>query len=481
MRPHGEDGAEFHPARAAGCQVSLEREVQHLCSTRCPNSVQLLEGGKRRQMQRCREMGDGPFWRAGASASLGARWLGAWWCAVVLVVLQLPVQVRGTCTPLPTVNRVGAKLGLIGTVTDPSKQLSGVAVLGPQVINADSSVAQRERVDVVVGSELELNITASWAAPYLDHNLTLYAYEDPGVPNGGILTTQECRGGTPLSPSNPLADAHSGSICNPVRRIFKWRPSKGQEARMYSMCFLVLPKEVPACQSAYKCIDINVHAPNMTFNYEVTPARDREFHSPVGCRFEACLEAQDLGGLYDTDIAAVSSSMPEGAMLDAECGMNSETTLPYASTPGGAGEASVYPLYASSLAEQIPPMPRRRGACKKCFRWEAPRGTETQTKEPCFVAQDASGLRSVTTCWRIHVPKCKYCVHGGDTLQFLNKRYQLNSNWLQLWNSNGDVMILHWPWHPYHFHLPRPPPQQHQPRCAAGVPTCVCVRACACV
>ena len=68
-------------------------------------------------------------------------------------------------------------------------------VLGPQVISIDSSVAQRERVDVMVGSELELNITASWGAPYLDHNLTLYAYEDPGVPNGGVLTTQECRGG----------------------------------------------------------------------------------------------------------------------------------------------------------------------------------------------------------------------------------------------------------------------------------------------
>ena len=164
-------------------------------------------------------------------------------------------------------------------------------------------------------------------------------------------------------------------------------------------------------------------------------------------------------------------------MLDAECGMNSVTTLPYAaaaeSTLGGEGRGGVYPLYASSLAEQMPPMPRRRGPCKKCLRWEAPRGVETQvrvrgrgnpsmtrhessrewrlifsrvtavqTKRPCFTAQDAGGLRSVTTCFNVHVPKCKYCVHGGDTLQFLNKRYQLNTNWLQLWNSNGEAYVF---------------------------------------
>jgi len=96
-----------------------------------------------------------------------------------------------------------------------------VQVLGPQVISIDSSVAQRERVDVMVGSELELNITASWGAPYLDHNLTLYAYEDPGVPNGGVLTTQECRGGRQLAPTNPqvIAGQGSGEYCNPVRRV----------------------------------------------------------------------------------------------------------------------------------------------------------------------------------------------------------------------------------------------------------------------
>jgi len=110
-----------------------------------------------------------------------------------------------------------------------------VQVLGPQVISIDLSVAQRERVDVMVGSELDLTITASWGAPYLNHNLTLYAYEDPGVPNGGVLTTQECRGGRQLAPTNPqvIAGQGSGEYCNPVRCVphssqaCEWRAASG--------------------------------------------------------------------------------------------------------------------------------------------------------------------------------------------------------------------------------------------------------------
>ena len=63
----------------------------------------------------------------------------------------------------------------------------------------------RQRIAVVVGSRVELNISAAWGneeymglwygnEPYGNYNLSLYAYEDPGVPNGAILTTQSCLG-----------------------------------------------------------------------------------------------------------------------------------------------------------------------------------------------------------------------------------------------------------------------------------------------
>lgn len=221
------------------------------------------------------------------------------------------------------------------------------------------------------------------------------------------------------------------------------------------MCFLALPLEVPACPSAYKCIDIHVIKPNITFDYLVTPTRERRYHSAVGCHFEACLQAQDTQGLYHTDIHPVEGSMPEGATFDEECGMNHITTVAYDVKDGGgaagAAEAeaeAVLPLYSSSSAAMFPPMPRRRGACKKCFRWEAKRGSETSTHRPCFRASDTALLTHIDSCFLLEVPKCKYCVHQGDTLQYLNKRYQLNTNWLQLWNSNGIEEIMPHPLSP---------------------------------
>ena len=53
-----------------------------------------------------------------------------------------------------------------------------------------------------------------------------------------------------------------------------------------------------------------------------------------------------------------------------------------------------------------------------------------------------SRLRSLTTCITLEVPKCKYCVQPGDTLHYINRRYNLNSNWLQLWNANGIEVLL---------------------------------------
>jgi len=161
-------------------------------------AVSMLTGGPGRARRRARG-GDG----AHGSLAAGSR-CSAWVAATCVVVLslRLPGAAANGCTSLPTVNGIGAKLGIHGTVTDPSRQLNGVAVLGPQVITPDASVPQRERISVMVGAEVELNITASWGAPYQDYNLTLYAYEDPGVPNGAVLTTQECRGGARLAPTN---------------------------------------------------------------------------------------------------------------------------------------------------------------------------------------------------------------------------------------------------------------------------------------
>ena len=45
------------------------------------------------------------------------------WCMVALALRLRPAAAAAACTTLPTVNGVGAKLGIHGTVTDPSKQV----------------------------------------------------------------------------------------------------------------------------------------------------------------------------------------------------------------------------------------------------------------------------------------------------------------------------------------------------------------------
>jgi hypothetical protein len=198
-------------------------------------------------------------------------------------------------------------------VTDPAGNLQGTPVPGPHPITPTWS-GQRQRVSAVVGSRIEFNISAAWgwekgggtgqglgpSSPqncevgkdcitpwpkdlwrglwygnelYGNYNLSLYAYEDPGVPNGAVLTTQSCLGypqqywDRNTGPPN-LKNPYGTVICNPVMRTFTWEPRKGQEGMVHSMCFTVLVKELPNdCQSDYRCIDIEVIAPEIQVSF----------------------------------------------------------------------------------------------------------------------------------------------------------------------------------------------------------------------
>jgi len=331
--------------------------------------------------------------------------------AITLLVLLTPCSVLAQpCSPLPAVNDVVAELGISGTVTDPDMMLNGVPVEGHQTIYAMPNGAQRERLTAIVGSELKLNISASWGEPFQEHNITLFAYEDPGIPNGAQLAGQECLG--------------AGGICNPVLRRLVWRPTKLQEGITHSLCFtgMTANGEAPVCSAEYKCIDVHVTAPNVTFDAEESPAPLQQYHAPVGCNLEICFQARDTHSMYEVDLQPQTSSFPPGATFDLEC---FHPPAPPA----------VHPLFASaSLSE---PIAHATLPCRRCLHWAAPAGSETQQFEPCVMAVDQRGLRSVQRCVHITVPKCKYCVQGGDTLHSINKRFGLGTSWLQLWNSNG--------------------------------------------
>jgi hypothetical protein len=153
------------------------------------------------------------------------------------------------------------------------------------------------------------------------------------------------------------------------------------------------------------------------------------YHSPVGCKLEVCFQASDLSNRYAVDLRTIQETMPEDGQFDQQCSQLVMNTMQF------------YPLYSPSvqaLSQLYAPL-----ACMRCLRWEAKRGMETQTFRPCVKAFDQTSidplnsLTSLSTCINIFVPKCKYCVQAGDTLHYINKKFHLNTNWLQLWNSNG--------------------------------------------
>jgi len=327
-----------------------------------------------------------------------------------LILCLLAGTVRGQpCTgggQLPVIKPATATMALPNSNTDPSGLLNGAVVQGPASIQVTSN-GQRDAITVMVGALVNVTIDAEWTGS--EHgleNITLFTYEEPGIPNGGVMSHLTCMG--------------EGMRCNPVRRTFAWTPAPTQHGRVHTMCFVAHPvtPALAACPSAYRCVDITVHAPTLQW-VGATPQHDLLVHSAVGCTLTVCPEVEDTSRVYNVDVNPVPGTMPPGAQFDVACEARPQS-------------GSLHPLWPA-LAYPM----RSTTGCKRCMHWEAVRGLETQNFTACFTGTDRDGLESIRTCLRIYVPKCKYCVQEGDTLHSINKKYRLNSNWLQLWNSNG--------------------------------------------
>jgi hypothetical protein len=290
--------------------------------------------------------------------------------------------------------------------------------LGPLDLGIRNNSQQRAQISAVVGSTVLINFTAKIAD--LSQSVIIYVLEDPGVPN---LQQPDKEG---FRPQICLNDGCSSAV-----KQFIWSPYKGQEGMIHSICVLAIPSPSKSCQSSPLCMDIEVLVPNITFNTAVTPAPERLFHSPVGCSLEVCFTAFDAFNLYSIDLRPLNGTIPIDAQFDQKCSQVLQASA----------SQMYYPLLSPSvqaLSQLTAPLP-----CMRCLRWEAKRGMESQSFRPCVTAFDQtsidpfSSLRTRNTCFNIFVPKCKYCVQAGDTLHYINKKYFLNTNWLQLWNSNG--------------------------------------------
>lgn len=187
---------------ADGCRLQSHRRPEHMI--RCQRGMQEGAGTRAHALPDLRSR------RRCTGAAL--RWHAH---MAICLALMAPSAVSGAHQGCavgdgrgPTIRGVSAVMGIQGTVTDPAGNLQGTPVPGPHAIDAVwDGPKQRQRITAVVGSRIELNISAAWGwaddvqhgvwygnAMYGDYNLSLYAYEDPGVPNGAILTTQACLG-----------------------------------------------------------------------------------------------------------------------------------------------------------------------------------------------------------------------------------------------------------------------------------------------
>merc|ERR1712159_42799 len=91
------------------------------------------------------------------------------------------------------------------------------------------------------------------------------------------------------------------------------------------------------------------------------------------------------------------------------------------------------------------------------FMWKPVRGEETTSRTVCFTGgneeeessahhavnpdRDATSRPMITLpprCVTVTVERCKYCAAKGETLAYVNKYFHLDSNWLRIWNSNGQ-------------------------------------------
>lgn len=277
-------------------------------------------------------------------------------------------------------------------------------------------------------------------------DVSIFVSEDPGMPNGAKLSKNEC----------PPPVLGQGGLqikvpCNPVSRVFKWTPAKTQVDKKYTVCFVPRDNSEDAgCKGATvtgqdtgnvlrgglygaeTCVVMQVIKPVPRWNRPPTPTHDKNIVGHVGCASTTTFTIECQENKYCVKVWSTKTNpLPRYSTFSRCLGRSKEAT--------DSGE--------------IP--------CAKCartFSWRPRRGQEAHNYRVCFRCSDdvcdstlhdghmQSKLPILSyameggrheTCVNIEVRRCRYCVKQGDSLNFLNRYYHLDTNWLLLWNSNG--------------------------------------------
>jgi len=279
--------------------------------------------------------------------------------------------------------------------------------------------------------ETSFTVTAEDKNMDTDEDVTIFVLEDPGIPNGAVVEPNVC----PVPQMDPGTGQLIQGRCNPVSRQFKWSPAKGTEGKTYMVCFIARDNKDNCQVGGYfsqakdnPCVDISVIEPQPTFSSS-TPADASQFSAYVGCEHThtaQCYDASTDSGKqvapeFGYDVAVTSNTLPFGAILS-NC---------------------------KDVGDEKQPI------CSRTFNWKPSRGQEGKSYDICYTCSDvgcdvvvdpvhgdqaALPAMNYTTqrCMTITVERCKYCVQEGDTLYYVNKFYHLDTNWMWLWNANGN-------------------------------------------
>jgi len=326
----------------------------------------------------------------------------------------------------------------------------------------------------------------------VDEEVTIFVMEDPGIPNGAVVEPDVC-------PEPAMLEGVLQPVrCNPVSRTFRWSPTDDQVGKTYKICFIARDNKENCQAGGYfsqtqtnPCVEISVQSPEPNWSGD-TPEDGHVFIANVGCTHThsaQCSDAPKEQAGYDMRVSTVGA-IPAGAHTES---CHARAGLPEPAADDGGSYGASYGSYGGSYGASYGSYYRRRAVqqeaedysdysdpadstgseyseysdaavstgldnsysdaehvdgvlstCRMDFTWKPSRGQEGHDYFVCYACSDVGCsatpmARSSTRCVMIHVERCRYCVQDGDTLHSINKYYHLDSNWLRLWNSNGNT------------------------------------------